>query len=88
MPAELRNPKGRAIVRPHTTGVLYLVTTEFGSRKQLPTLQNGGMWVIHTGNPHPFEYVRADGNQKILIVDYFTEENRLSRMTRPCPPAV
>jgi amylosucrase len=46
----------------------------FSLRKTLPALQNGGMEVIHTGNPHLFGYVRAFGSQKILVVNNFAEE--------------
>ncbi len=46
----------------------------FSLRKTLPALQNGGMEVIHTGNPHLFGYIRAFGGQKILIVNNFAEE--------------
>ena len=46
----------------------------FSLRKTLPALQNGGMEVIHAGNPHLFGYIRAFGGQKILIVNNFSEE--------------
>jgi amylosucrase len=46
----------------------------FDLRKQLPALQNGGMDVIHTGNPHLFGYLRAFKEQKILIINNFSEE--------------
>ena len=46
----------------------------FSLRKTLPALQNGGMEVIHTGNPHLFGYIRAFGGQKILVVNNFAEE--------------
>jgi amylosucrase len=46
----------------------------FNLRKKLPALQNGGMEVIHTGNPHLFGYIRAFNDQKILIVNSFAEE--------------
>ena len=46
----------------------------FNLRKKLPALQNGGMEVIHTGNPHLFGYIRAFNDQKILIVNNFAEE--------------
>ena len=42
-------------------------------RKKLPALQNGGMEIIYTGNPHLFGYIRAYSNQKILIVNNFSE---------------
>ena len=53
-------------------------------RKKLPALQNGGMEVINTGNPHLFGYTRMFENQKILILNNFADEpqkmdaNRLS----------
>jgi len=46
----------------------------FSLRKTLPALQNGGMEVIHTGNPHLFGYLRAFGDQKILIVNNFAQD--------------
>ena len=45
-------------------------------RKKLPALQNGGMEVIHTGNPHLFGYIRTFDNQKIMIVNNFSEETQ------------
>jgi amylosucrase len=45
----------------------------FNLRKKLPSFQNGGMEVIHTGNPHLFGYIRTLNNQKILIVNNFAE---------------
>jgi len=49
----------------------------FNLRKKLPALRNGGMEVIHTGNSHLFGYIRAFKDQKILIVNNFTEEPQL-----------
>lgn len=49
----------------------------FNLRKKLPALRNGGMEVIHTGNSHLFGYIRAFNDQKILIVNNFTEEPQL-----------
>jgi amylosucrase len=46
----------------------------FNLRKKLPAFQNGGMEIIHSGNPHLFGYIRALNNQKILIVNNFAEE--------------
>ena len=43
-------------------------------RKKLPALQNGGMAVIDTGNPHLFGYIRAFDGQKILIINNFSEK--------------
>ena len=42
-------------------------------RKQLPALQNGNMEVIDTGNIHVFGFVREFENQKLLIVNNFSE---------------
>jgi len=46
----------------------------FNLRKKLPALQNGGMEIIHTENPHLFGYNRAFKNQKIMIVNNFSEK--------------
>ena len=46
----------------------------FRLRKQIPAFQNGEMEVISTGNPHLFGYIRAFENQKILIVNNFSDE--------------
>jgi amylosucrase len=46
-------------------------------RKQIPAFKNGGMEVIHTGNPHLFGYIRAFNSQKILIVNNFSEEPKM-----------
>ena len=46
----------------------------FNLRKKLPALQNGGMEIIHTKNPHLFGYVRTFNHQKILIINNFAEE--------------
>ena len=43
-------------------------------RKKLPALQNGGMEVIETGNPHLLGYIRAFSNQEILIINNFSEK--------------
>jgi len=43
-------------------------------RKTLPALQNGGMEVINTGNPHLFGYIRAFNHQRLLIVNNFSEQ--------------
>jgi amylosucrase len=42
-------------------------------RKNIPAFQNGGMEVISTGNPHLFGYIRAHENQKIVIINNFSE---------------
>ena len=46
-------------------------------RKTLPALQNGGMEVINTGNPHLFGYIRAFNHQRLLIVNNFSEQQQL-----------
>ena len=48
----------------------------FNLRKKLPALQNGGMEVVHTGNPNLFGYIRTYKDQKILIINNFSEEPR------------
>jgi amylosucrase len=48
----------------------------FRLRKKLTALQNGGMEVIDTGNPHLFGYIRATDSQRILIVNNFAEESQ------------
>ncbi|MFP4256280.1 MAG: alpha-amylase family glycosyl hydrolase [Desulfobacterales bacterium] len=50
-------------------------------RKQLPALRNGNMEVIDTGNPHVFGFIREYENQKLLIVNNFSEKpRRLSQL--------
>jgi amylosucrase len=43
-------------------------------RKQLPALRNGNMEVIDTGNPHVFGFIREAENQKLLILNNFSEK--------------
>ena len=45
----------------------------FQLRKSLPALQNGGTEFIRTGNPHLLAYLRAHGDQRILVVGNFDE---------------
>lgn len=45
----------------------------FNLRKRLPALQNGGMEVINTGNPHLFGYIRANQGQRLVIINNFSE---------------
>jgi amylosucrase len=52
------------------------MTRLFRLRKDLPAFKNGGMEVISTGNPHLFGYIRAFENQRILIVNNFSDEPR------------
>ncbi len=42
-------------------------------RKKLPAFKNAGMEVVDTMNPHVFGYVRENGNQKILVLNNFSE---------------
>lgn len=51
-------------------------------RKQLPSLRNGGMEVIDTGNPHLFGYIRSDGTQKLLIINNFSEFDQVMTADR------
>jgi amylosucrase len=45
----------------------------FRLRKEIPAFQNGAMEVISTGNPHLFGYIRAFENQRILVVNNFSD---------------
>ncbi|MCF8095834.1 MAG: alpha-glucosidase C-terminal domain-containing protein [Desulfobacteraceae bacterium] len=45
-------------------------------RKQLPALCNGNMEVIDTGNPHVFGFIREYGDQRLLIVNNFSENRQ------------
>jgi len=42
-------------------------------RKKLPALQNGGMEIVDTGNPHLFGYIRSFQNQILLMISNFAE---------------
>ena len=42
-------------------------------RKKIPAFRNGGMEVINCGNPHLFGYVRAFENQKVVVINNFSE---------------
>ena len=44
-----------------------------GLRKQLPALRNGNMEAIDTGNDHLFGFIRQYGDQKVLIINNFSE---------------
>jgi len=46
----------------------------FQLRQTIPAFQNGGMEVIHTGNPHLFGYIRSFKNHKILIINNFSDK--------------
>jgi amylosucrase len=43
-------------------------------RKNLPALQNGGMEIVDTGNPHLFGYIRSFGDQSLLMLNNFAEQ--------------
>ncbi|WP_419656138.1 Ams: amylosucrase [Desulfosarcina variabilis str. Montpellier] len=45
-------------------------------RKNIPAFQNGGMEVISTGNPHLFGYIRAFEDQKIMIINNFSDRSQ------------
>ncbi len=45
----------------------------FKLRKQSPALRNGGMELADTGNPHLFAYIRNGGDQRLLIINNFSE---------------
>jgi len=45
----------------------------FRLRKEIPAFQNGGMEVLNTGNPHLFGYIRAFENQRILVINNFSD---------------
>jgi amylosucrase len=45
-------------------------------RKNIPAFQNGGMAVISTGNPHLFGYIRAFEDQKIMILNNFSDRSQ------------
>ncbi len=42
-------------------------------RKKLPAFKNAGMEVADTQNRHVFGYIRENGNQKILVLNNFSE---------------
>jgi len=48
----------------------------FRLRKKIPAFRNGGMQVISTGNPHLFGYIRAFENQKIIIINNFSDKSQ------------
>ena len=45
----------------------------FRLRKEIPAFQNGGVEVISTGNPHLLGYIRAFENQRILVINNFSD---------------
>jgi amylosucrase len=45
-------------------------------RKNIPAFQNGGMEVISTGNPHVFGYIRAFEDQKIMVLNNFSDRSQ------------
>ena len=42
-------------------------------RKGLPAFCNGGMRVVETGNPHLFAFIREKSDQRIMVVNNFSE---------------
>lgn len=44
-----------------------------------PALRNGGMEIIDTGNPHLFAYLRQNRNQRLLIINNFSEHEQVMR---------
>jgi amylosucrase len=48
-----------------------------GLRKELPALRNGNMEVIETENKHLFGYIRQYGEQKLLIINNFSEHPQI-----------
>ncbi len=49
----------------------------FKRRKDTPALRNGGMQLADTGNPHLFAYLRGSGDQRLLIVNNFSETDQV-----------
>ncbi len=45
----------------------------FRLRRKTPAFRNGGMEVIGTGNPHLFGYIRSFDNQKIVVINNFSD---------------
>ncbi len=45
-------------------------------RRNIPAFQNGGMEVLSTGNPHLFGYIRAFGDQKIIVINNFSDQTQ------------
>lgn len=43
-------------------------------RKSLPAFYDGGMRVVPTGNPHLFAFVRQGGEQRIMVINNFSED--------------
>lgn len=48
----------------------------FRLRKEIPAFQNGGMEVIHTGNTHLFGYIRSFEEQRIIIINNFSDNSQ------------
>ncbi len=45
-------------------------------RKKIPAFQNGGMEVVHCGNPHLFGFLRSYKNQQILVINNFSDTSQ------------
>ena len=50
-----------------------LMVKLFRQRKQTPAFRNGGMTLVDTGNPHLFAYMRGGREQRLLIINNFSE---------------
>jgi amylosucrase len=48
----------------------------FRLRKKIPAFRNGGMQVIGTGNPHLFGYIQSFENQKIIVINNFSDNSQ------------
>jgi amylosucrase len=48
----------------------------FRLRKEIPAFQNGGMEVISTGNRHLFGYIRSFEDQRIIIINNFSDNSQ------------
>jgi amylosucrase len=52
----------------------------FKFRKKSPALRNGGMEMVDTGNPHLFAYIRSCREQRLLIINNFSESRQVMRI--------
>ncbi len=52
----------------------------FKLRKKSPALRNGGMELVDTGNPHLFAYLRSCREQRLLIINNFSESRQVMRL--------
>ncbi len=49
----------------------------FKLRKSSPALRNGGMELMPAGNPHLFAYIRGSREQRLLIINNFSESRQV-----------